>query len=646
MAIEKVIDVKVVETGFDLLNKDLAATATAIKNVDKEAENLNKDLGKTEFKTFKQQLREANQELKIMSERFGETSAEAVKAAKNVARINDEMEFQRDLVKSYNPDEKFRSLTQTAGIATLALGGLKDGFTALGVESETLDKIIGTAQAILGVTSTISGLSDAYGVLTASQKAKSAANLVEAGTAEVAAVAETEAAAATWSWNAALLANPIGLVVAAVVAATAAIYAYVKITSDAVSEEEKLKFASMELEQAINNQAKAFDNNNKFLSKSNDHKINLLRASGASEKQIYAETKALGEQELQLAKNYRAEALLLEQRAYEANRDNPTEFNAKTLANAKDNITKAEKAVSDAYDNLINLQNEHEVALVQQQTEARKKAEEKRKEKQKKELEDQKKHNQDLLTEATKHQNDLLKLGENPLNKPVTAESLKEQSKALAEQTAKNAQDQRDQNNQIKQNELEDLEYWNKQAETAIAKSADDKIKRKKVENEALNNLGTSAIAAAKDLFGKSKGVQKGIIATEGAIALGKVAVNTIEQVSEDNVASPLTFGLPWSAIHIATGALGAASIVANTNKQLQAVGGGSVSASPNNLTQPSDGGRATAPQFNLSQGTTQGALALANQNKQEPIKAFVVGQDISNQQQLDLRIQQTASFG
>jgi len=33
---------------------------------------------------------------------------------------------------------------------------------------------------------------------------------------------------------------------------------------------------------------------------------------------------------------------------------------------------------------------------------------------------------------------------------------------------------------------------------------------------------------------------------------------------------------LPWSAVHIATGALGAASIIANTSKALQAVGGGS----------------------------------------------------------------------
>lgn len=257
-----------------------------------------------------------------------------------------------------------------------------------------------------------------------------------------------------------------------------------------------------------------------------------------------------------------------------------------------------------------------------------------------------KKRNQEKLTEATKHHNDLLKLGQNEFNQPVTAESVKDKSKELADKVAKDAKDARDQKNQIAKDEQEDLEYWSGQADTAIKKSTEDKINRKKVENQALNDLGNVAITAAKDLFGKNKAVQKGIIATEGAIALGKVAVNTVEQVSEDNVASPLTFGLPWSAIHIATGALGAASIVANTNKQLQALGGGSVSASPNNLTQPSDGGRATAPQFNLSQGTTQGAIALANQNKQEPIKAFVVGQDISNQQQLDLRIQQTASFG
>ena len=357
--------------------KEQGTTEATVK-----VDGLNKTIGETSkenkktedsFKSLKVQLREATIEQQKLAQQFGATSDQAIKAAKSVAGIKDEIGLQKDLVDSYNPDDKFRALTQTAGIAALALGGVKDGFTALGIESKVLDQIIGSAQAILGVTSAVSGMSDAYAILTASKRAKTAAEVVEIGTTEAITVANVQATTTTWSWNAALLANPIVLITAGIVAAGAAIYAYVKITGDAVKAEEKAKVASMQLDQAIEHQSKTFEKNSQNNSKNNDFKLALLRASGASEAQIYKETKALAEQELQLAKNFRAEATLSEQKAYESNRDNPTEFNAKTLVNAKENLDKAKQAVSTGYDGLIDLQNGHEIAKVQLETDARNK---------------------------------------------------------------------------------------------------------------------------------------------------------------------------------------------------------------------------------------------------------------------------------
>ena len=634
--IKQIVQIDVKETGVSEASKDFDNLQTSITETTTANTKGNSELKKTEdgFKSLKVQLREAIQLQQKMSAQYGATSAEAIKATKAVAGIKDEIGFQKQLVESYNPDDKFRKLTQTAGVAALALGGVKDGFTALGIESKTLDKIIGSAQAILGVTSAVAGMSDAYAVLTASKRAKSAADVVEAGTTEALVVVEGQATAATWSWNAALLANPIVLITAGIVAAGAAIYAFVKITGDAVKEEEKAKVASMQLSQAIDQQAIAFENNNKFAQAGNKHKIDLLRASGASEAQIYKETKALVEQELQLAKNYRAEATLAEQKAYEANRDNPTEFNAETLKNAKENLEKARQAVSVGYDGLIALQQSHEVAIEQTKTDARKKAAENAEKARQEEIDNQKKKDEKAIQDKKDYLAKANAVDEEFTNLKIEKEKTekerlqKEYEEGLGAQ-ARKAQD-----------------------ESTIANNAAEEQKRrdllilesKKANQESLNDLGNSAITAAKDLFGKNKAVQKGVIVAESGAALGKLAINTVEAVGKDNAASPLTFGMPWAGVHIATGALGAASIIANATKALQAVGGGSAPSGA--------AGGSSLPSRNIAQVGFQGSsenqisTAIAKQNKEQPpIQAFVVSQSVTDQQELDRKKELQNSF-
>jgi hypothetical protein len=627
--IKQVIQIDVKESGVDETTKGVAKMNSTISGTVAENKKVEES-----FKSLKVQLKEAILLQQKMSAQYGATSAEAIKATKAVAGIKDEIGFQKDLVDSYNPDDKFRKLTQTAGIAALALGGVKDGFAALGIESKVLDQIIGSAQAILGVTSAVGGMSDAYQVLTASKKAKSAADVVEAGTTEALVIVEGQATAATWSWNSALLANPIVLIAAGIAAAIAVIYAYVKITGDAVKEEEKAKVASMQLSQAIDQQAQAFENNNKFAKKGNDHKIDLLRASGASEAQIYKETKALAEQELQLAKNFRAEAILAEQKAYEANRDNPTEFNAETLKKAKENIEKAKTAVSVGYDGLIDLQNSHEVSLEQAKTDARKKAADEAEKARQKEIEDTKKANdkaiqdkKDYLAKANAVDEEFAVL---KFEKEIAEKEkkIKEDAEALDAQVKK-AKDESDVANNLAEEQ---------------AKRDSLILDSKKANQESLNNLGNSALTAAKDLFGKNKAVQKGVIVAESGAALGRLAINTVEAVGKDNAASPLTFGMPWSGVHIATGALGAASIIANASKALSAVGGGSISGGTS--------GAVSTPTRNVAQvgfqGSSENQISSSinqQQKEQPPIQAFVVSQALTDQQELDRKKELNNSF-
>ncbi len=191
----------------------------------------------------------------------------------------------------------------------------------------------------------------------------------------------------------------------------------------------------------------------------------------------------------------------------------------------------------------------------------------------------------------------------------------------------------------------QESEAKNKQAEED-KRISDAMVAQKKAEHDSLEALGQAGINAAKDIFGKNKAIQKGVIVAEGGVALGKLAVNTVEAVGKDNAASPLTFGMPWSGIHIATGALGAASIIANTAKALQAVGGGGSAGSAPQL--PSARGAAATPQTGFQASSeNQIATSIAKNTPDAPVvKAYVVAQDMTDQQAKDKKLVSENSFG
>lgn len=394
--IKQNVIIEVKEKGVSEATTDFGKLETSITETTTANSKGNAELKKTEegFKTLKVQLREAIALQQKMSAQYGSTSAEAIKATKAVAGIKDEIGFQKDLVDSYNPDDKFRKLTQTAGIAALALGGVKDGFSALGIESKTLDKIIGSAQAILGVTSAVAGMTDAYEILTASKKAKSAAEVVEIGTTEALVVAEGQATvasqgatiattlqtAATWALNAAIavLTSPILVVVAAIALLVGGIGYLTGAFGDFSGEAELAERASKKLSKEIDKQTEAFEKNAKKTQENNDFKLKMRKASGASEEAIYKETKALKEQELQLARNNEAQALYNLKKAIFANQADPNELNAENQKKAQEAFTKSKQNIIDTASELRAIKQDYLVAERQAETDAEKKAEEER----------------------------------------------------------------------------------------------------------------------------------------------------------------------------------------------------------------------------------------------------------------------------
>jgi hypothetical protein len=630
--IKQVIQIDVNENGTAEATEKVQGLNKAINNTVVENKK-----SEDSFKSLKVQLREAIVEQQKLADKFGATSAQAIKAAKAVAGIKDEIGLQKDLVDSFNPDDKFRALTQTAGVAALALGGVKDGFTALGIESEVLDKVIGSAQAILGVTSAVAGMSDAYAVLTASKRAKSAADVVEIGTTEALAVANTEATATTWTWNAALLANPIVLITAGIVAAGAAIYAYIKITGDAVKAEEKAKVASMQLDQAIEHQSKTFEKNSDSNSRNNDFKLALLKASGASEAQILRETKALKEQEIQMGINASAEAYRLLLKAQQLNSDNPTDFTEKSLQSAKENYKRMQDFVDNSFNDLEDIRNNAEVAKVQAETDARLK----REEAQKKAIDDEKQRKKEALENELKDR------------KEIQAQSDEfatfiAQNKIKQEEEAKQKQIKQEEETKAKREDNFRALQEDADRQLLIEQSLLD---QKIAIEDAKIGIAERGIQLIAGVFGKSKAVQKAAIIAENAIGIGKqIIANNIANAgalaTPQAIASSGASAVPVIALNNISTGIGIASTVAATAKALSAIGGGGASAGGAGGSQTPQPSRNVAQVGFQASSENQIGNAVANQQKQQPpIQAFVVSQSVRDAEELARKKELVNSF-
>lgn len=105
--------------------------------------------------SLKKQLREAQNEVANLSDKFGATSKQAIEAAKSAAILKDKIGDAKALTDAFNPDAKFTALTKS-------LSGVAGGFSALqgsialfGNESEELQKQLLKVQAAMAFSNGI-----------------------------------------------------------------------------------------------------------------------------------------------------------------------------------------------------------------------------------------------------------------------------------------------------------------------------------------------------------------------------------------------------------------------------------------------------------------------------------------------------------
>lgn len=163
----------------------------------------------------------------------------------------------------------------------------------------------------------------------------------------------------------------------------------------------------------------------------------------------------------------------------------------------------------------------------------------------------------------------------------------------------------------------------------------------------AVRNTG-AAFEAVGDLLQEVAEGNKGLAITgvivEKVGAIAKIIANTAIANAKAVTAFPLTAGQPFVGINTATAGI---SIAATTAAAVKAISGIKSGQDTDIKQSAQSAGSRGAPTFNVvgASGVDQIGQAIA-QGRNQPLKAYVVGSEVTNQQDLDNKIINSASIG
>lgn len=112
-------------------------------------------------KNLKTQLREAQQEVQELANKFGDTSKEAVNAAKKAAELKDKIGDAKALTDAFNPDAKFRALTSSLSGAAAGFTAVQGAMGLFGNESENVQKTLLKVQSAMALSQSLQQLGEA-----------------------------------------------------------------------------------------------------------------------------------------------------------------------------------------------------------------------------------------------------------------------------------------------------------------------------------------------------------------------------------------------------------------------------------------------------------------------------------------------------
>jgi hypothetical protein len=112
-------------------------------------------------KTLKQQYKDAVKELQNVAAAYGETSTQAVEAAKKAAGLKDQIEDTNDLLQSYKGEGAFIAMGKAMSSVASGFSAVEGGLGLLGVESEKLQETMLRVQSAMALAQGLEGLEDA-----------------------------------------------------------------------------------------------------------------------------------------------------------------------------------------------------------------------------------------------------------------------------------------------------------------------------------------------------------------------------------------------------------------------------------------------------------------------------------------------------
>lgn len=633
-------------------------------------ENFTQNFKKSEeaAKSLRTQLREAQLEVATLSEKFGDTSREAVEAAKKAAVLKDRIGDAKALTEAFNPDAKFKALSG-------ALTGVAGGFSVvtglmgtLGAESKS------TQEAILKVQSAMAIASGAQAIGESVDQFKQLGAVVKSFT-----IVQRISAAAQLVWNAAMAANPIGAIVAVVAALIAAGYALVKMF---IASSEAADMA------AANNKklAKQMDLLSDSIAKANaegdlnrETQYRMAEASGASTKALRELNIALADQAIAQKKANAEKAQAIYFSALQSDADEEQTKRAKEL------FEKANKDYSDAINARKKIRIDNSVQEVQEATDAREKASEAQKKHNDELLEKQKKANQERIDEflrLKRIETDIANQAALDREKADTAFFDKEMEARKNNELAKMTEEEADlervrlkyeadleyaRKNNLDASGLEEekanaineiklkyqgIRYANDEQDIENERKRQEEVARLKEEQYRTNldNLQNILSAGGKKLAGVSKALAIADVIRSSYKSISATISATGEANAKAVAASPLTGGQPFVTVNTVQAALSIGANVASAARSIKAITSDSSSA-------PSSGGQSVGggagggapapPQFNIvgQSSTNQLSQTIAGQQNR-PIQTYVVGNQVSTQQSLDRNAVATSTFG
>jgi len=625
-------------------------------------------------KSFKTQIREATQDLLKVSQQYGETSKEAVEAAKKVAQLKDQMGFANDLVEGFNPDRKFQSMATAVNAAAVATSGITSGMALFGAENAETEKTLLKVQAAMAfsdsigriteltddfqklkaqVVSTFTALATTKAVDTTATEVNTASNIKNTAAKEAGAVgstlmaggftiqtvATTAATIATNILNASLavLLSPITLVIAAIAGLVAGIAYLSGAIGDFSGEAAAAEKANLKLSKEIDNLAKSSKKANEETKFHNENQIAMAKASGASAEAIRKLKEELINQEV-AEKNLnvqKARSIFLDARRIASSED-ATDAQKETAKRAYEEFKNQNEIYEDSIKERRKLNAQNRIEVRQEETDRRKEAEEKEKEHLKK-LQDERDR---AVEEARKKREEDYKkqLAEKAAFDKAVNDADTNQYFLAQEQRVEDAQ------NQLKwQTEFSDLttEIANKEAEDKI--NIEKAVaEQKQAIQEAQTNLADKAVGFLSAIAGKNKALQKAAIIAENAVGIGKMiiannAANIGALATPQAIATSGASAAPVIAANNISTGLGVATTIAATAKALSALGGGGSAGGGGGQSASSPSASGT-PSVGFQNSTEN---QIANQvtngiNTQEPVKAFVVSQEVTTAQSLD----------